>query len=127
MTAHPTRCSPSATSRVDFVTRAGALRALDGVSFDIARGEVLGVVGESGAGKSVTGAAVIGLIEPPGRITGGEIRLGGERIDNLPPAALRRHPRQAHRHGVPGPADQPQPALQRGRPDRRDHPGPPRT
>ncbi len=63
--------------------------ALDGVSFDIARGEVLGVVGESGAGKSVTGAAVIGLIEPPGRIAGGEIRLSGQRIDNLPPDAMR--------------------------------------
>jgi peptide/nickel transport system ATP-binding protein len=73
---------------VDFITRRGPLRALDGVSFDIARGEVLGVVGESGAGKSVTGAAVIGLIEPPGRITGGEIRLAGQRIDNLPPSAM---------------------------------------
>src|SRR5690606_1001831 len=63
---------------------------IDGVSFDIAPGEVLGVVGESGAGKSVTGSAVIGLIEPPGRIAGGEIRLKGERIDNLPPEAMRR-------------------------------------
>jgi peptide/nickel transport system ATP-binding protein len=60
------------------------------VSFDIARGEVLGMVGESGAGKSITGAAIIGLIEPPGRIVSGEIRLAGERIDNLPPEALRR-------------------------------------
>src|SRR5689334_11901193 len=76
--------------KVDFVTRRGTLKALDGVSFDIARGEVLGVVGESGAGKSVTGAAVIGLIEPPGRISGGEILLGGQRIDDLPPAAMRR-------------------------------------
>jgi peptide/nickel transport system ATP-binding protein len=75
---------------VDFFTRRGTLRALDKVSFDIAPGEVLGVVGESGAGKSITGAAIIGLIEPPGRITGGEIRLDGERIDHLPPAALRR-------------------------------------
>ena len=76
--------------RVEFVTRRGVLKAIDGVSFDIAPGEVLGVVGESGAGKSVTGSAVIGLIEPPGRIAGGEIRLKGERIDNLPPEALRR-------------------------------------
>src|SRR5690606_12247996 len=76
--------------KVEFVTRRGVLKAIDGVSFDIAPGEVLGVVGESGAGKSVTGAAVIGLIEPPGRIAGGEIRLKGERIDNLPPEALRR-------------------------------------
>lgn len=76
--------------RVEFATRRGILRAIDGVSFDIARGEVLGVVGESGAGKSVTGAAIIGLIEPPGRIAGGEILLHGQRIDNLPPDAMRR-------------------------------------
>jgi len=66
------------------------LRAIDGVSFDIAKGEVLGVVGESGAGKSVTGLAVIGLIDPPGRIAGGEIRLAGQRIDNLPAEQIRR-------------------------------------
>ncbi len=75
---------------VEFATRRGTLRAIDGVSFDIARGEVLGVVGESGAGKSVTGAAIIGLIEPPGRIAGGEILLNGRRIDNLPPDELRK-------------------------------------
>ena len=53
--------------KVEFPTRRGTLTAIDGVSFDIAPGEVLGVVGESGAGKSITGTAVIGLIEPPGR------------------------------------------------------------
>jgi oligopeptide/dipeptide ABC transporter, ATP-binding protein, C-terminal domain len=76
--------------RVEFVTRRGILKAIDGVSFDIGRGEVLGVVGESGAGKSVTGSAVIGLIDPPGRIAGGEILLDGRRIDNLPPEEMRR-------------------------------------
>ena len=75
---------------VEFPGRRGTLRALDGLSFDIAPGEILGVVGESGAGKSLTGAAIIGLLEPPGRIAGGQIRLSGQRIDNLPPAALRR-------------------------------------
>ncbi len=74
---------------VEFPTRRGVLRALDGVSFDIAPGEVLGMVGESGAGKSITGAAIIGLIEPPGRIAGGEVYLAGKRIDNLPPDAMR--------------------------------------
>ena len=76
--------------RVEFAGRRGVLRAIDGVSFDIARGEVLGVVGESGAGKSVTGLAAIGLIDPPGRISGGEILLSGLRIDNLPAEQMRR-------------------------------------
>jgi peptide/nickel transport system ATP-binding protein len=69
--------------RVEFPTRRGTLIAVDDVSFDIAPGEVLGVVGESGAGKSLTGSAIIGLIEPPGRIAGGEILLGGQPISNL--------------------------------------------
>ncbi len=74
---------------VAFDTRRGRLKALDDISFSIQRGEILGVVGESGAGKSLTGAAVIGLLEPPGRVTGGEIRLAGQRIDNLPPREMR--------------------------------------
>src|SRR5262249_40353013 len=76
--------------QVEFASRPCTPRAIDGVSFDIARGEVLGVVGESGAGKSVTGLSVIGLIDPPGRIAGGEIHLSGLRIDNLPPEEMRR-------------------------------------
>jgi peptide/nickel transport system ATP-binding protein len=76
--------------QVEFVTRRGILRAIDGVSFDIAAGEVLGVVGESGAGKSLTGTAIIGLIDPPGRIAGGEVLLQGQRIDNLPREQLRK-------------------------------------
>ena len=74
---------------VEFPTRRGVLRALDGISFGIEPGEVLGVVGESGAGKSLTGAAIIGLLEPPGRIAGGRVLLDGARIDNLPPARMR--------------------------------------
>jgi peptide/nickel transport system ATP-binding protein len=76
--------------RVEFPTRRARLVAIDDVSFDIMPGEVLGMVGESGAGKSVTGTAIVGLIEPPGRIAGGEILLSGTRIDNLGPGALRR-------------------------------------
>jgi peptide/nickel transport system ATP-binding protein len=75
---------------VEFPTRRGTLRALDRVGFSIDAGEILGVVGESGAGKSLTGAAIVGLLERPGRIAGGEIRLDGKRIDNLPPEPLRR-------------------------------------
>ncbi len=76
--------------RVEFHTRRGILVAVNDVSFDVARGEVLGMVGESGAGKSITGAAVIGLIEPPGRIAGGEILLNGKRVDNLSHEEMRK-------------------------------------
>ena len=74
---------------VEFPHRRGTLRALDGISFDMAAGEVLGVVGESGAGKSLSGAAIIGLLEPPGRIVSGEILLEGQRIDHLSHEAMR--------------------------------------
>ena len=68
---------------VEFPSRHGTLRALDDISFDIAPGEILGVVGESGAGKSLTGAAIIGLLEPPGMVASGQILLEGQRIDQL--------------------------------------------
>ncbi len=68
---------------VEFPNRHGTLRALDDISFEIAPGEILGVVGESGAGKSLTGASIIGLLEPPGRVASGQILLEGQRIDHL--------------------------------------------
>jgi peptide/nickel transport system ATP-binding protein len=76
--------------RVEFPTRRGMLVAVDDVSFHIDQGEVLGVVGESGAGKSLTGMAIIGLLEPPGRIGSGEVLFEGRRIDNLPPDVMRK-------------------------------------
>jgi len=76
--------------RVEIPTRRGTLVAVDGVSLHLEAGEVLGLVGESGAGKSLTGAAIIGLLEPPCRVAGGEIWLGGRRIDALGPEAMRR-------------------------------------
>ena len=76
--------------RIEFPTRRGTLVAVDDISLEIAPGEVLGVVGESGAGKSLTGAAIIGLLEPPGRIAAGEIKLNGLRIDNLPADEMRK-------------------------------------
>jgi peptide/nickel transport system ATP-binding protein len=75
---------------VVFDTRHGPLTAIDHVSFDIRAGEILGVVGESGAGKSLTGTAIIGLLDSPGRIAAGEIWLDGARIDKLPPDAMRK-------------------------------------
>ncbi|AQS51567.1 MAG TPA: ABC transporter ATP-binding protein [Paenalcaligenes hominis] len=74
---------------VEFPTRRGVLTALNDVSFHINSGEVLGVVGESGAGKSLTGSAIIRLLDPPGRIAGGEIHFNGKRIDNLPEEQMR--------------------------------------
>ena len=76
--------------RVEFPTRGGVLTAVDDVSLQIEPGEVLGVVGESGAGKSLTGAAIIGLLEPPGHIAAGEIHLDGQRIDRLSHDEMRR-------------------------------------
>ena len=75
---------------VDIPTRHAVLRPVDRVSYDIAPGEILGVVGESGAGKSMTGNAVIGLLDPPAHIAGGEIYLNGKRIDNLTLAQMRK-------------------------------------
>ena len=76
--------------KVEFPGRRGTLVALDDVSFEIAPREILGVVGESGAGKSLTGASIIGLLDPPGRIAGGEIHFDGRRIDNLPYEEMRK-------------------------------------
>jgi len=75
---------------VEIPTRHGILRPVDGISYDIGRGEVLGIVGESGAGKSMAGNAVIGLLSPPARIAKGEIHVGGTRIDHLKGDAMRR-------------------------------------
>jgi peptide/nickel transport system ATP-binding protein len=76
--------------RIEIPTRRGVLTAVDDVSFAIGDGEVLGVVGESGAGKSITGLAIIGLLEPPSRIAAGRIAIGGRRIDGLGAEAMRR-------------------------------------
>jgi peptide/nickel transport system ATP-binding protein len=76
--------------RVEIPTRRGVLLALDDISFDIAPGEILGFVGESGAGKSLTGMAILGLLDPPGRVAAGEIRVNGRRIDQLSQREMRK-------------------------------------
>jgi peptide/nickel transport system ATP-binding protein len=73
-----------------FFTRSGVAKAVNGVSFTLDRGEVLGLVGESGSGKSVTGFSIMGLVDPPGRVVGGDIRLRGESILGLPEPDMRR-------------------------------------
>ena len=76
--------------RIEFASRRGTLVAVDGLNLTLQKGEILGVVGESGAGKSLTGASIIGLLDPPGRVASGEIRFDGKRIDNLPYEAMRK-------------------------------------
>ena len=73
----------------EFATRAGTARAVDGVSFDVHAGEIVGLVGESGSGKSVTGYSILGLIDAPGRITGGSVRFDGQELIGMPHRQLR--------------------------------------
>jgi len=72
-----------------FPTRAGLVRAVDGVSFYLDRGELLGLVGESGCGKSITALSIMRLIAPPGRIVAGEIDFDGQSLLALSNAAMR--------------------------------------
>src|SRR5712691_4276513 len=75
--------------QTQFSTRAGLVRAVDGVSFYLDRGELLGLVGESGCGKSITALSIMRLIAPPGRIVGGEIKFDGKEVLKLSDAAMR--------------------------------------
>ena len=75
---------------VEIPTRRGTLRPVESISYDIEAGSILGVVGESGAGKSMAGNAVSGLLDPPARVAAGEIMLNGQRIDTATPEQMRR-------------------------------------
>ena len=73
----------------EFASRAGVVKAVDGVSFEVQAGEIVGLVGESGSGKSVTGYSILGLVDPPGRITAGSVRLDGQELIGMPRSSLR--------------------------------------
>jgi peptide/nickel transport system ATP-binding protein len=73
-----------------FHTKAGVVRAVDGVSFSVGEGKILGLVGESGSGKSVTGFSIMGLVDPPGRIVGGEVLFKGRNVVGLPEGEIRK-------------------------------------
>ena len=73
-----------------FFTREGVVKAVDGVSFELQRGEILGLVGESGSGKSVTGFSLLGLVDSPGRIVQGTVVLEGQELTAMAPEQLRR-------------------------------------
>src|SRR5918998_3134667 len=75
--------------RTHFPTRAGLVRAVDGVSFHVDKGELLGLVGESGCGKSITALSVMRLISPPGKIVSGEIIFEEENLLNASEARMR--------------------------------------
>jgi peptide/nickel transport system ATP-binding protein len=75
--------------RTYFFTKAGVSRAVDDVSFAVDGGEVLGLVGESGSGKSMTGYSIMGLVDPPGRVVGGQILLAGRDLAALPAEEMR--------------------------------------
>ena len=76
--------------KTHFFTRAGVVKAVDGVSLSLNRGEIVGLVGESGSGKSVTGFSILGLVDAPGRIVEGSVRINGTELVGLSQAQLRR-------------------------------------
>jgi peptide/nickel transport system ATP-binding protein len=76
--------------RTHFHTKAGVVKAVDGVSFSIEKGRILGLVGESGSGKTVTGFSILGLVDAPGRIVGGSIRISGQEVVGLPQEEIRK-------------------------------------
>ncbi|WP_209424719.1 ABC transporter ATP-binding protein [Pararhodobacter sp. SW119] len=73
-----------------FETRAGIVTAVNDVSFSVGRGRILGLVGESGSGKSVTGFSILGLVDPPGRVSGGQVLVAGTDLRGLTPEAMRK-------------------------------------
>lgn len=109
--------------RVEYHTDEDVVYAVNGLDLTIGKGESLGLVGETGAGKTTTACRSLRLIaDPPGKIMGGEIWFEGEDMLQAKPARLREIRRQQDLGDFPGPYDQPEPGLLRGRSDRGGHP-----
>ena len=107
--------------RTEFATEDGTFAAVDGVSFELAAGEVLGIVGESGSGKSVTALSILGLIpRPPGRVTRGEILFEGSDLRRLSERRMRAIRGARDLNDLPGTDDFAEPGVHRWRTDRRD-------
>ena len=88
--------------RVSFATEDGVVQAVDGVSFDLSAGEILAIVGESGCGKSVTAQTITGLTRASNARITGSVDYRGKELNGLSDNQLRRRPRRADRHGLPG-------------------------
>ena len=99
--------------RVEFGRLPAAVQAVQRVSFSVAAGETVAVVGESGSGKSVTGLAIMGLIDPPGRITEGDVRLAGKAAHRHERLGVPEGPRSRPGDGVPGSAERAEPGAAR--------------
>ena len=91
--------------KTQFATRAGLVRAVDDVSFELGEGELLGLVGESGCGKSITALSIMRLISPPGKIVGGSVKFKGEELLTAQSRTNARYSRQRHRDDLSGPDD----------------------
>ena len=109
---------------VKFALRFGDLTAINGVNFALDKGERLGIVGESGAGKSVTGFAIINLLSKPGYISAGQVLFEGQELNRLPEEGHAKNPGQPHQYDFPGPHDDPQPGSDDQNPDGRNRAGP---
>ena len=105
--------------RTDIQLQEGVVHAVDGVTLHVDQGETLGVVGESGCGKTMTALSIMNLLPVGGHIVGGSITLAGGRSAICDDEATARRPRQRDRHDLPGPAVLAEPEPHRGRADRR--------
>ncbi|WP_395382539.1 ATP-binding cassette domain-containing protein [Mesorhizobium sp. UC22_110] len=111
--------------RTYFETERGTVKSVDGISFEVRKGEIFGLVGESGSGKSITGFSLIGLLDANGKVQpGSSVKLEGREIVGLPDAGAAQDTRPRHRDGLPGPDDDAEPGHQDRRPDRHGDPRP---